>query len=200
MHARLRPRRQVRGCPGRRSRQPPAVGGAPYRRGASQGAGPGRRPPAPCGPPPRVWPPRRAGEQDGLACRQGPATSSVSSARVVKPMAVAKDPARLGTVSRGDAGGGTAVRAVGRLAAVGPGCGARAPHVPGHGEQCRGRRSRPSWAEARAFMRVDSVATMHGVENLFSARRLRQRRHGIRARQYAHGTVVPLPPQNADYS
>jgi hypothetical protein len=156
----LRPRRQARGRPGRWSRLPPAEGGATGRSGEGQGRGSRATAVGVVLVPPRVPASGRAGEQHGLACHPGPATSSADSARDVKPMGVAGSPAWPGTASGCTAGGGTAALAVSGLAAVRPGRGARALRAPGPRGTCRGRRSGPPWAGAQTFRWGGIVATM----------------------------------------
>jgi hypothetical protein len=89
MHAHLRPRRQVRGSLWRSSPQPPPAAGAAFPCETGQGVGSRAVAVGAVLVSPRAPAPVQAGEQRGLACRPGPAISSASSARDVKPMAVA---------------------------------------------------------------------------------------------------------------
>lgn len=77
----------------------------------------------------------RAGGQDGLACRPGPAPSGADSPRQVKPTAPAGyAAARPDTASRAVAGGTAGLAARG-LAALRPGRRARARHPSGLGQR-----------------------------------------------------------------
>lgn len=130
----------------------------------------------------------RAGEQDGLACRPGPASSSANSARHVKPAPPAGHlpGMRHGAVCL--ANGGTARRdpvTAGVVSAVRAGQRARAPHAPAPAGEMPDPRRRGVVGAARG---ADRGAVAAGQQHQVSGwhQELGRSATGVRALQFVH--------------